>query len=143
MSCTLAGRTKRATSCPSRNSTEVGQATRAAMLVAQHTGLDTLVMHYTVVTESFKMPAKAYAVTLDDNGELVGASAEPQGPGADSSGAFIVLEVHTTAGCARAASQVVDGRTVGPVWVASEGRSTFAAEVRKARVMHAEHGEVL
>ena len=135
------------------NTPIVGQAIRAGMVLARISGLDMLVIHYTVVTRGdapLKMPSSVYMVALDERGAVVGASGAPAaelglpdtGVSLPPSGAFTVLEVHTSTGCARAASQVVDGRAVGPVWLAQEGRSAFTLEVRKARRLHAEHGEV-
>lgn len=135
------------------NAPVVGEALRAGLTLARFTGLDMLVIHYTVVTQGdapLKMPTSVYMVALDERGAVVGASGAPAaelglpdtGVTLPPSGAFTVLEVHTSTGCARAASQVVDGRAVGPVWLAPEGRSAFATEARKARTLHAEHGEV-
>jgi hypothetical protein len=136
------------------NAPIVSEAMRTGLMLAQTTGLDMLVIHYTVVTQGdapLKMPTSVYMVALDERGAVVGASGAPAaelglpdtGVTLPPSGAFTVLEVHTSTGCARAASQVVDGRAVGPVWLAPEGRSAFATEARKARSLHAQHGEVL
>lgn len=135
------------------NAPIVGEALRAGLTLAWFTGFDMLIIHYTVVTKGdapLKMPSSVYMVALDERGVVVGASGAPAaelglpntGVSLPPSGAFTVLEVHTSTGCARAASQVVDGRTVGPVWLAQEGRSAFTTEARKARRSHAEHGEV-
>lgn len=135
------------------NAPEVGEAVRAGLALAQMSAIDMIAIQYTVVTLAdapLKMPASVYAVALDEIGDVIGATL-PQAQelgvpdvavSSPPSGAFAVLEVHTATGCVRAASQVVDGRAVGPVWLAPTPRSNFGNEVRRVRTMHAAHGEV-